>query len=138
MLTCPNFISLFQLILWYFSNTVPVTSVILTSTPNSVIVEQQINITCTTSYSSPPANITWIKPSVDISSQASYRTEENQGLHRTISSLLITVKKEDNRKQVYCIASNTPNMTVTSNVKALDVLCKCIKRTEGKHKNAYF
>ncbi|XP_078323846.1 neural cell adhesion molecule 1-like isoform X4 [Crassostrea virginica] len=101
---------------------VPVTSVILTSTPSPVITEQQINLTCTTSYSSPPANITWIKSSVDISSQASYRTEENQGLHRTISSLLITVKKEDNRKQVYCIASNTPNVTVTSNVQELDVL----------------
>ena len=116
----------------------PVTSVSLTSTPDSVIVEQQINLKCTTSYSSPPANITWIKSSVDISSQASYRTEENQGLHRTISSLLITVKKEDNKKQVYCRASNTPNVSVTSNVKELNVLCKCTKRTQGIHNKANF
>ena len=103
----------------------PVTSVALTPTPITLIAGQQMNLTCTTSASNPQANITWYKSSVDITSQSTWTTQIDGGLLRTISSLLSRVGKQDYGKQVYCRASNIQNMTVTSNITSLNVICKC-------------
>ena len=107
-----------------FVHAVPVTSVTLTPTSITVTDGQQMNLTCTTSASNPQANITWYKSFVDITSQSTWTTEEVGGLARTVSSLQSIVGKEDNGKQIYCRASNTPNHTVTSNVQSINVQCK--------------
>nr|XP_022287393.1 hemicentin-1-like isoform X3 [Crassostrea virginica] len=107
-----------------FSVKVPVTSVTLTPTSITVTDGQQMNLTCTTSASNPQANITWHKSSRDITSQSTSTTEEVGGLARTVSSLQSIVGKEDNGKQIYCRASNTPNHAVTSNVQLLNVQYK--------------
>ena len=83
-----------------------------------------MNLTCTTSYCNPPANITWYLSSVDITSQSLSAIEKSGGLFRTVSSLLREVVKEDNGKQVYCRASNTLGEHVISSVQTVNVLCK--------------
>ena len=107
-----------------FIYTVPVTSVTLTPTPITVTAGQQMSLTCTTSASYPQANITWYMSSMDITNDATLMSKDGGGLTRTISLLQSRVVKEDNRRRVYCIASNTPNMTVTSNIQSLNVLCE--------------
>ena len=109
-----------------FVNAVPVTTVTLRPTLIVFTAGQEMNLTCTTSAGNPQANITWYKSSVDITSQSTFSTQREGGLTRTISSLQGRVVKEDNGKQLYCIASNTPNKTITSIVQTLNVMCKCI------------
>ena len=109
-----------------FVYAVPVTAATLTPTLIIFTAGQKMNLTCTTSASNPQANITWYKSSVDITSQSTFSTQREGGLTRTISSLQGRVVKEDNGKQLYCSASNTPNKTVTSIVQTLNVMCKCI------------
>ena len=109
-----------------FVYAVPVTAATLTPTLIIFTAGQKMNLTCTTSASNPQANITWYKSSVDITSQSTFSTQREGGLTRTISSLQGRVVKEDNGKQLYCIASNTPNKTITSIVQTLNVMCKCI------------
>ena len=109
-----------------FVNAVPVTTVTLRPTLIVFTAGQEMNLTCTTSAGNPQANITWYKSSVDITSQSTFTTQHDGGLTRTISSLQGRVVKEDNGKQLYCSASNTPNKTVTSIVQTLNVMCKCI------------
>nr|XP_022320733.1 hemicentin-1-like [Crassostrea virginica] len=101
---------------------VPVTKVTLTPTPITVVDGQQMNLTCTTSYSNPAANITWIKSSEDITDLSTHTTDNSGGLVRTVSSLLITVVKEDNGKQVFCRASNTQDKSVSSTVHILNIM----------------
>lgn len=107
----------------YFNLTVPMTSVTLTPTSTTFMAGQEINLTCKTSYCNPPANITWYKSSTDITSQATVTIDTSDGLVRTTSSLQTLVFKMDNRKQVYCTASNIPGSSVISTVLSLVVLC---------------
>lgn len=97
----------------------------VTLTPNSitVVVGQQINLTCTTSYCNPPANISWYKSSTDITSQSTSTRDESGGLVRTASSLQTLVFKMDNEKQVYCAVSNIPGRSVISTVLSVAVWC---------------
>uniref|UniRef100_A0A8W8NKS0 Uncharacterized protein n=1 Tax=Magallana gigas TaxID=29159 RepID=A0A8W8NKS0_MAGGI len=104
--------------------TVPVTSVTLTLNSTTVIAGQQINLTCTTSYCNPPADITWYKSSTDITSQSTYTRVALNGSVKTTSQLLNRVVKTDNGQDVFCTASNTPSLSVKSMVYTLTVLYK--------------
>lgn len=106
--------------------TVPVSSVTLLPTMISVIAGQQMNITCATSYCNPPANITWYLSSEDVTDQSTFTINRVDGLAETVSLLLSKIGKADNGKQVHCVASNTPDKTVTSYKSTLNILCKCI------------
>lgn len=106
---------------------VPVASVTLTRTPIEVLAGQKMNITCMTSYSNPPASITWYMSSSDITSQSTSKTQTEGGLVRTISSLISIAVKKDNERQVYCKANNTLSKFVTSSVQTLIVMCKFIE-----------
>nr|XP_022327036.1 B-cell receptor CD22-like isoform X1 [Crassostrea virginica] len=103
---------------------VPITSITLTPTTVAVIDGQQMHLMCTTSYCNPQANIKWYKSSVDITSQANDTTENRDGLVRTVSSLISTMRKADNGKQVYCWASNSLNVNVTSIKRTLNIMYK--------------
>ena len=99
----------------------------ITQTPNPVLVAQEFNITCVTSYSYPPANITWYMSSLVITSQSTSRTQNKAGFVRTVSSLISEAGKNDNERHVYCKANNTLSTSVTSRVHTLIVMCKYIK-----------
>ena len=116
-----------------FTDTVPVTKVTLTPTPITVVDGQQMNLTCTTSYSNPAANVAWMKSSGDITDLSTHRTGNSGGLVRTVSSLLITVVKEDNGKQVFCRASNTQDKSVSSTVHILNIMCKYTELSRYKY-----
>lgn len=107
-----------------FSVKVPVTSVTLTPTSITLIAGQQGNLTCTTSYCYPLANITWYKSMTDITSQSTYTTDVFDSLVKTTSQLMIRAVKLDNEKRVYCTASNIPGQSVQSEVHLLIVLYK--------------
>lgn len=109
---------------WCLNFTVPLTSLTLTPTPITVIAGQQMNLTCTTSYCSPPANITWYMSSTDITSQSTYTTDALDSLVKTTSQLMIRAVKLDNENQVYCIASNIPAQSVQSTVHTMTVWCR--------------
>lgn len=109
---------------WFLNFTVPVTSVTLTLNSTTVIAGQQTNLTCTTSYCNPPADITWYKSSTDITSQSTYTRVALNGSVKTTSQLLNRVVKADNGQDVFCTASNTPSLSVKSMVYTLTVLCK--------------
>lgn len=98
------------------------TSVTLTPTPNTVIAGQQMNITCTTPYCYPPADITWYINFEYVPSRYIYRNPYN-GLVRTISTLSTTVNKSDNGNEVYCTARNIPYRGVNSTMYTMTVLC---------------
>lgn len=102
---------------------VPVTSVTMTQTPIIALFGQQINITCTTSYCYPPANITWYMSSTDITSRSTSSNDKTEGLVLTVSSLSLTLGNSDNEKHVFCKASNIPDQIVTSMVNTVTVLC---------------
>lgn len=97
----------------------------MTPTLINVTAGQQVNITCTTSYCYPPANITWFISSTDITNQSNVATVLHDGLMRTISALSIYAVKSDNGKQVYCTAGNNPGQRVllNSTVNVVTVLC---------------
>lgn len=99
------------------------TSVTLTPNSITVIVGQQINLTCTTSYCNPLANISWYKSSTDITSQSTSARENSDGLVRAASSLQTLVVKMDNEKHVYCAVSNIPGRRVISTVLSVAVWC---------------
>ena len=99
----------------------------ITQTPITVLVGQEINITCVTSYSYPPANITWYTSSLVITSQSTLRTQNKAGYVRTISSLISKAGKNDNERRVYCTANNTLSPYVRSRIHTLIVMCKFIK-----------
>lgn len=101
----------------------PVTSVDVELSPINVSAEQQMNLTCTTSYCLPPANITWFNVSTDITSLSTSRRESSQNLQRTISLLKINPSKSDNGKSMYCEASNLPGRIVNATV-IINVLYK--------------
>nr|XP_022323484.1 neural cell adhesion molecule 1-like isoform X2 [Crassostrea virginica] len=108
-----------------FRVTVPVTSVdLLPDQPISVIAEQLMNLTCTTSACNPSANIQWFMSSENITSHSSSKITNDGGFFRTVSSLNFAVKKQDNQKQVFCRASNIPGNNVTSRKQTLHVLYK--------------
>ena len=109
----------------FFIGTVPVTSVtLLPEQPITVIAEQQMNLNCTTSACNPSANIQWFMTSKNITSHSSSEITPDGMLNRTVSLLNLTVKKLDNKKQVFCKASNSPDYSVTSSKRTLHVLCK--------------
>lgn len=104
--------------------TVPVALVTLSPTPIIVNAGEQINLTCTTSESFPPANITWNTSSIintDIKHDIKYNFD---GLATTVSSLQSTLKEDDNEKQVYCSASNIPDQIINSITYTTNVQCK--------------
>lgn len=105
-----------------FNITVSVTSVNLTLDQTAVIVNQQINLTCTTDYCNPAANITWYKASIPVENNIIQKieTEKSNNLKKTISVLTYTGLKEDNKKPVYCKASNLIS-TVNSDMHSLVV-----------------
>lgn len=90
----------------------------------TVIVGQQINLTCTTSYCNPPANITWFKSTTDITNQSTFTRYTLDGLVKTSSQLLSWVVKTDNGQNVFCTASNTPSRNVNSMMYRLTIWCK--------------
>ncbi|XP_078332852.1 hemicentin-1-like isoform X2 [Crassostrea virginica] len=94
------------------------------TTPITVITGQQINLTCTTSYCIPPANITWFKSSVDITSLSRSTLVNSGDLVKTISSVQSTIVKQDNGKRVFCKASNIRGKDVTSFMNTLNVMYK--------------
>ena len=106
-------------------DTVPVTSVtLLPEVPITVIAEQQMNLNCTTSACNPSANIQWFMTSKNITSHSSSEITPDGMLNRTVSLLNLTVKKQDNKKQVFCRTSNIPGYNVTSSKQTIHVLCK--------------
>nr|XP_022317747.1 hemicentin-2-like [Crassostrea virginica] len=94
------------------------------TTPITVITGQQINLTCTTSYCIPPANITWYKSAGDITSLSSSTLVNSGDLVQTISSVQSIVVKGDNGKRVFCKASNMRGKDVTSFMNTLNVMYK--------------
>lgn len=101
-----------------------VTFVTLFPTTITAIAEQQINLTCVTSYCIPSANITWHWSSTDISNYSTSKTNENGSLIMTESTLIKTVGKRDNGDHVYCKASNIQGENVVSVERLVNVLCK--------------
>lgn len=83
-----------------------------------------MNLTCTTSYCNPPANITWYMSSTDITSQSTNTTDVSNNLVKTTSQLLSQVVKTDNGKQVYCTASNILGRSVQSMMHTVIVWCR--------------
>lgn len=116
--------TLIRFFAWFLNFTVPVTSVTLTLNSTTVITGQQINLTCTTSYCNPPADITWYKSTTDITSQSTYTRVALNGSVKTTSQLRSRVVKTDNGQDVFCTASNTPSQHIKSMVYTLTVLCK--------------
>lgn len=102
---------------------VPVASVTLAPSLIIALDGQQINMTCTTSYCNPPANITWYMSSTDFTSQSNSATVTYDGLVRTMSALSINASKSDNGKQVFCTVGNIPGQRVNSTVNVVTVLC---------------
>lgn len=102
---------------------VPVMSVTLTPTPIFAIAGKQINITCTTPYCYPPADITWYINFENMPSKDIYRYTYKGGLVRTISTLSTTFNKSDNGNEMYCTARNLPYQGVNSTVYTVTVMC---------------
>ena len=100
------------------------------TTPITVITGQQINLTCTTSYCIPPANITWYKSAGDITSLSSSTLVNSGDLVQTISSVQSIVVKGDNGKRVFFKASNMRGKDVTSFMNTVNVMCKSLKKQE--------
>lgn len=104
---------------------VPVAFVTMNLTTTNVIAGQEIDISCTTSFCDPPANITWFTSSVDGTNQYKYTNDRNgEGLVSTKSSLQIIATAKDNGMMVYCSASNIPSRSVNSTVQILTVSYK--------------
>ena len=97
-------------------------------TPITVVVGQQITLTCITSYCIPPAYITWYKSAGDITSLSSSTIANSGGLVKTTSSVQSTIVKEDNGKRVFCKASNIRGKEVSSFMNILNVMCKYLKK----------
>lgn len=99
------------------------TSVTLTPTPIFAIAGKQINITCTTPYCYPPADITWYINFENMPSKDIYRYTYKGGLVRTISTLSTTFNKSDNGNEMYCTARTLPYQGVNSTVYTVTVMC---------------
>ena len=98
----------------------------LKPTPITAIAEQPMSLNCTSSLSNPSANIVWFMSSRDITSQSTFTTMQEGHLFKTVSSLNYTFAKHDNKKQMFCTASNLPGNIITSGRETLNVLCKFI------------
>ena len=107
-----------------FIQTVPVENVAISVKTNTMVAGTQINLSCMTSYCIPPANITWYKSSVDMTSLSGSIFAYSGGLLKTITSLQISLVKEDIGKHVFCKASNIRGKDVSSSMIILNVLCK--------------
>lgn len=125
----------FRRLTFFFKNnyTVPVTSVVLTSTSVTVALTstsvtvtagRKMDLNCTTSLCDPQANITWYKESKNITNNSTYLTFKEDSLVKTTSELQILVSKKDNGQHIYCAASNIPGRSINSTVHTLVVLCK--------------
>lgn len=108
-----------------FFSTVFVTSVDLILGQTAVIVNKQINLTCTTNYCNPAATITWYKASIPEKNNVIQNIETNpeNNLKKSTSVLTYTGAETDNMKQVYCVASNSIS-TLNSAIHSLVVYCK--------------
>ena len=107
-----------------FIQTVPVEYVAISVKTITMVAGTQIYLSCMTSYCIPPANITWYKSSVDMTSLSGSIFAHSGGLMKTITSLQITLVKEDNGKHVFCKASNIRGKDESSSMIILNVLCK--------------
>lgn len=107
-----------------FDVKVPVTNVSLQS-PNKIAVnvEQQINLTCTTDFCNPAATIAWYKDSSPItdSNIITITDTNSDSLKKKTSVFPYKGVKSDHLQQVYCQASNMPNVTVVSDKHFLDI-----------------
>lgn len=104
----------------------PVSSVTLAPMSIMVTVGQQMNLSCTTSYCLPPANITWHLSSTENIDSPIVTYHNSDDLVRTVSLLQKSVDKSDNRKSVYCTASNIPGRSVSSLVHPVIAWCKLL------------
>lgn len=102
--------------------------------PGSITVRagQNVELTCETSFCNPQANVSWHKSSTDITSESTISTEQEKDLVKTISTLLTTVMKADNREEVYCKGKNIPDQDLKSNVLTLNVLYKPYVKSNTK------
>ena len=107
-----------------FIQTVPVVFVAISVRTITRVAGTRINLSCMTSYCISPANITWYKSSVDMTSHYGSIYANRWGLMRTILAFQITLVKEDNGKPVFCKASNIHGKDVLSSLIILNVLCK--------------
>lgn len=91
-----------------------------------MIAGNQLNLTCTSSYCIPAANITWYWSSTVITIQPTLETKKNGSLLITTSSISKTVGKMDKGSIVYCTASNIQGENVISTERSVKVLCKSL------------
>lgn len=95
----------------------------VTQTSITVLEGQQINLTCISSRSEPPANITWNMSSKNTTTSFRFINDSLNGPVRTLSLLQTDVDRSDNGKQVYCTASNMPGRSASSSI-LINVQCK--------------
>lgn len=95
----------------------------VTQTSITVLEGQPINLTCISSRSEPPANITWYMSSKNITTSFTFINDSLNDTVRTLSSLQTDVDRSDNGKQVNCTASNMPGRSVSSSILII-VQCK--------------
>lgn len=111
--------------IWFYTFTVPVSAVYLTSDQDAVNVGEPMTLTCETNYCNPQASIKWYKGKYPISSGINITFDKDQNsLQRTTSILMYTFNADDNGLQVHCNASNLLNRTVVSVNHTLDLKCK--------------
>lgn len=103
---------------------VQVTKVTLMPVSITGEVGDQMYLSCTTSFCFPQANVSWFISSTDITNQSTPTTNSDSGLSRTNSTLILSLSKAHNGKQVYCAASNKPNQIVNSLTHTVTVFCK--------------
>lgn len=94
----------------------PVMYVNVTQTSITVLEGQPINLTCISSRSEPPANITWYMSSKNITTSFTFINDSLNDTVRTLSSLQTDVDRSDNGKRVNCTASNMPGRSVSSSI----------------------
>lgn len=104
--------------------TVQVTKVTLMPVSITGEVGDQMYLSCTTSFCFPQANVSWFISSTDITNQSTPTTNSDSGLSRTNSTLILSLSKAHNGKQVYCAASNKPNQIVNSLTHTVTVFYK--------------
>lgn len=111
--------------IWFYTFTVPVSDVHLTSGQDAVNVGQPMTLTCQTNYCNPQASIKWYKGTYPISSGIDIKFDKDtNNLQRTTSILMYSFNADDNGLQVHCTASNSLDKTVVSENHTLDLKCK--------------
>ncbi|XP_037792359.1 nephrin-like, partial [Penaeus monodon] len=89
--------------------------------PSTVDEDQEVTLTCETSSSLPPSNITWRSRGTTLEGATTKHTPGVFGGTVTRSELVLKPKAEDNEKVFVCEADNDLGVIVTANV-SLNVL----------------